>query len=228
MSHQKSINRLRSCLFLLLVALFAGDAVWAEVSLVIDKPAFRLTVLDGADTLAQFPIAVGQNYGHKHSRGDMKTPEGTFTIRSIEDSRKWGHDFKDGNGYIRGAYGPWFLRLTFGYGIGIHGTHNPGSMGKRATEGCIRLRNDDLQMLHEMVKVGTQVQILPDPFSTPWTSPSSISRKKRHEPTGSPIGMPAIPKQEILPAAPFAVERDIEIYIVKPRVAQSKHRKSRK
>ena len=41
----------------------------------------------------------------------MKTPEGDFTIREINDSSAWKHDFKDGLGMIEGAYGPYFIRL---------------------------------------------------------------------------------------------------------------------
>jgi lipoprotein-anchoring transpeptidase ErfK/SrfK len=46
-------------------------------------------------------------------------------------------------------------------GIGIHGTHNPASIGTLATEGCIRLKNEDLQELRRLVDVGTPVRILP-------------------------------------------------------------------
>ena len=47
--------------------------------------------------------------------------------------------------------------------IGIHGTPFPESIGTRATEGCIRLRNEDILDLKQRVKVGTVVIILPDP-----------------------------------------------------------------
>ncbi|MBR0037381.1 MAG: L,D-transpeptidase [Bacteroidales bacterium] len=117
------------------------------------------------DTLLLFPISCGRNLGHKLRTGDMRTPEGTFRVTSIEDASDWGHDFHDGNGFIRHAYGPWFFRLSFGHGIGIHGTHDPASMGLRATEGCIRLRNEDLQKLRPYIKIGMWVEILPDTFT---------------------------------------------------------------
>lgn len=44
-------------------------------------------------------------------------------------------------------------------GIGIHGTHDPQSIGTDASEGCIRLHNEDLQELRSVVKVGTVVEI---------------------------------------------------------------------
>jgi len=94
--------------------------------------------------------------------GDFRTPEGEFPVSSIEDSRKWTHDFGDGKGRIKGAYGPWFIRLETGWkGIGIHGTHDPDSIGTAATEGCIRLANPDLLRLVARISVGTPVTILP-------------------------------------------------------------------
>jgi lipoprotein-anchoring transpeptidase ErfK/SrfK len=46
-------------------------------------------------------------------------------------------------------------------GIGIHGTHDNASIGKRITEGCIRLNNNDLKKLAEYVAVGIPVIIIP-------------------------------------------------------------------
>ena len=64
--------------------------------------------------------------GNKEKPGDMKTPEGLFSVQQIQDARAWTHDFGDGKGEIRGAYGSHFIRLkTPGHrGIGIHGTHD--------------------------------------------------------------------------------------------------------
>ena len=131
----------------------------------IDKQKLMLTMYSSdGEIVAAFPVACGKNIGQKQKPGDNKTPEGVFRISQIQDSSKWGHDFNDGKGFIRHAYGPWFMRLSTGrhQGIGIHGTHDPLSIGTRATEGCIRLRNDDLEKLHLLVKVGTTVIITPD------------------------------------------------------------------
>lgn len=132
--------------------------------IIIDKAAMRLMVYDykGAE-LMNFAIACGKNMGNKQERGDMRTPEGVFHISGIEDASQWKHDFKDGKGEIEGAYGPWFLRLdTPGHkGIGIHGTHLPESIGTRATEGCIRLKNEDIAKLKERAYPGMTVVIVP-------------------------------------------------------------------
>lgn len=134
----------------------------AEVMLRVSKTEMTLQVLEGDSLLVSYPIACGKALGDKQTSGDMRTPEGQFTITQIQDSRYWKHDFGDGLGVIKNAYGPWFFRLSYGMGIGIHGTHDPASMGHRATEGCIRLRNEDLLQLKPLVRVGTVVEILPD------------------------------------------------------------------
>ena len=73
--------------------------------------------------------------------------------------------FGDGRGEIL-SYGNRFMRLaTPGFtGIGIHGsTNNESSVPGRGSEGCIRLRNDDLDQLKERYAyVGMKVVILPD------------------------------------------------------------------
>jgi lipoprotein-anchoring transpeptidase ErfK/SrfK len=128
----------------------------------ISKEEMSLSVYDyKGNELCKFPIACGSNYGNKQEEGDMKTPEGVFRISEIQDASKWKHDFNDGNGEIPGAYGPYFVRLAVpGHkGIGIHGTHDPGSMEKRVTEGCIRLKNEDLEKFIPMIHNGTVVII---------------------------------------------------------------------
>lgn len=72
------------------------------------KTELKLFVIENSDTIFKCPIAVGKNYGNKTKAGDKKTPEGTFTICSIENSSCWKHDFKDGKGLRKGAYGPYF------------------------------------------------------------------------------------------------------------------------
>jgi lipoprotein-anchoring transpeptidase ErfK/SrfK len=44
-------------------------------------------------------------------------------------------------------------------GYGIHGTNEPRSIGRRASHGCIRMRNRDVEELFEMVAVGDRVEL---------------------------------------------------------------------
>lgn len=139
----------------------AGDAPF----IVISKTGFTLALVDEkGEAIKEYGMSCAINYGPKKVKGDHKTPEGIFKINELLNAKGLSHDFKDGKGPIKDAYGPWFLRLDVpGFrDIGIHGTPFPESIGTRATEGCIRLRNEDITDLKQRVKVGTTVIILPD------------------------------------------------------------------
>lgn len=132
--------------------------------IVISKQDMQLNLINyKGDTLFCAPIAVGKAYGNKQKQGDMRTPEGVFKVVDIQNASKWTHDFHDGKGEIEGAYGKYFIRLKVpGHkGIGIHGTHVPESIGSRATEGCIRLNNDDLERLVTLIYPPLTVVITP-------------------------------------------------------------------
>lgn len=60
---------------------------------------------------------------------------------------------------IPNALGP--VKLSLGDGYLIHGTHryNGESIGDAASHGCIRMRNDDVLRLSDMIDVGTPVYI---------------------------------------------------------------------
>lgn len=130
-------------------------------SVVIDKAAFQLTLYKKGIEVRRFPVAVGLKPGQKKEVGDMTTPTGKFTVDEICEASTWTHDFGDGKGVIKGAYGPWFISLATPpwEGIGIHGTHDPKSIGTRASEGCIRMNNEDVAWLKKYVTVGMPVEI---------------------------------------------------------------------
>lgn len=132
--------------------------------IIVSKQAMTLDVFDpSGKAIMSVPIACGKNYGDKKESNDLKTPEGVFRVSEIADASGWLHDFKDGKGDIKGAYGNYFIRLvTPGHqGIGIHGTHDPQSIGMRATEGCLRLHNKDIDKLAKIVDSYTVVVINP-------------------------------------------------------------------
>ncbi len=133
------------------------DEPWIHVV----KGHFQMYFYRGDTVEKVYQIAIGANGGQKQRVGDNRTPVGNFSVQQIQDSRAWTYDFGDGKGPIRGAYGPWFIRLrTPGWrGIGIHGTHDPDSIGTMITQGCVRLRNEDVEELREKVFIGMKVII---------------------------------------------------------------------
>ena len=50
-------------------------------------------------------------------------------------------------------------RLNLGDGYALHGTDVPSSIGTSVSHGCVRLRNEDIETLYQMVPVRTPVYI---------------------------------------------------------------------
>ena len=155
----------------ILLALLLGAALSAaepeKYSLLVDKGAFTLSVLDASGkALMTFPVATGENPGNKRRSGDCKTPEGTFLVTWVQNTRGVLYDYHDGNGKVE-AYGPWFIHLeTPGFkSIGIHGTcpERDDRIGTRDSKGCVRLHNEDLLKILPYVSKGTRVTIIPGP-----------------------------------------------------------------
>jgi lipoprotein-anchoring transpeptidase ErfK/SrfK len=150
-------------MIMLAAGFLMAQPVSAQNKIIVSKSKLRLYVVSPrGDTLCNYPCAVGKYYGDKKKPGDYRTPEGTFKVIQIQDSRTWKHDFLDGYGNRDGAYGPRFIRLSVpGFtGIGIHGTCFPESIGSRCTEGCVRLLNDDVMKLISYVEVNNTVCVI--------------------------------------------------------------------
>lgn len=118
---------------------------------------------------------------HVEDGDRIELSDGTFIeVRGKEVGRinRWGnyHPFTpgteiifDGHIYIPpigspqrmipNALGP--VKLSLGDGYLIHGTHryNKESIGDAASHGCIRMRNEDVALLKDMVAIGTRVYI---------------------------------------------------------------------
>lgn len=57
-------------------------------------------------------------------------------------------------------FGTRWIGLNIPWGsYGIHGTNRPWSIGQFASQGCIRMRNKDVEELFEWVAIGTPVKI---------------------------------------------------------------------
>lgn len=191
-----SVNWSRlACLSLFLGTFLAANMACADEQhlIKVHKQSYQLELFEDGNVglLKVYSIAVAKNSGDKRMAGDNRTPtswgstvaipakhhgagvgvasaEVPFVVEEICNSSLWTHDFGDGKGEIAGAYGPWFISLDTGWiGIGIHGTHAPASIGTMASEGCIRMHNQDVAELKEIIYgpakgVGTRVVITED------------------------------------------------------------------
>lgn len=110
----------------------------------------KLAVIENGVVIATFQVAVGAKFS--------PSPTGEFTIISRVSNPTYYHG---GTVIPTGKDNPvgtrWVGLNLKGYGI--HGTNAPGSIGRAASHGCIRLRNRDMERLFTMLRVGDVVQI---------------------------------------------------------------------
>ena len=110
----------------------------------------KLAVTEGGNVVAQFQVAVGARVS--------PSPRGEFAVVNRVANPTYYHR---GSVVPSGKDNPigtrWIGLSKKGYGI--HGTNAPQSIGRAASHGCIRLRNQDMEQLFTMLQVGDLVQI---------------------------------------------------------------------
>lgn len=135
-----------------------------EVTRVIVRKGDRVMELWHHDrVLRSFDIQLGRNpLGHKEQQGDGRTPEGEFIV----DRRNPGSSFhlSLGINYPRpeDTARAQELGVSPGGDIFIHG-RGPDYRRVRGdwTEGCIAVRDREIEVIYSMVRDGTPVTILP-------------------------------------------------------------------
>ncbi|MEX1134281.1 MAG: L,D-transpeptidase family protein [Acidimicrobiia bacterium] len=117
----------------------------------IDLSERTLTYLEDGREILTTSVAVGSQRN--------PTPEGEFFITDSvtldNPTSPWGP-----HAFGLSARSDTITEYNGGDGIiGIHGTNRPGSIGNAASLGCVRVPNDVITRLHEMVPIGTPVKI---------------------------------------------------------------------
>lgn len=134
------------------------DAV-QDGGIVINIPQRMLFFRTGEQVFSA-PVAVGSS--------GWRTPISAFTIRVKETDPTWDVPASiQAEARARGQslparvppgprnpLGRHWLGLSLG-SIGIHGTNAPSSIYGAVTHGCIRMHNDDVARLYDLVEVGT-------------------------------------------------------------------------
>ena len=126
-----------------------------NISIEVKKSTFRLDVRLDGKFLYSAKVGLGE-YG--------KTPLGTFVIDVKQEHPDWQ---KPGQPVVR--YGDpenplgecWlgFKNTEEHRGYGIHGTSQPDSIGTESSQGCIRMRNEQVTFLYRLIPTGTRVTI---------------------------------------------------------------------
>ncbi len=158
-------------------------------TIVVEKGARTLALVESGRTVARFPVLVGGNPGPKKQEGDGRTPEGHyFVLRLLADEAAAGVGYYKGlhisypevkdaeRAYLEGRIGDDLLRrilkdyatgtippqesLLGGY-VAIHAGLAPDEPFERGTKGCIVMRNADMDSVYAFAQAGTPVLIVP-------------------------------------------------------------------
>lgn len=142
------------------------------VYVIIDKSDYELKLYDDQGWYASYPVVFGsRDLGDKMMEGDRKTPEGSFKIISKRPHSKWHKMFmldypnEESWAKFRNRKARHLIPASakIGGGIAIHGTWPNDDIVvddyTNWTNGCISVKNDDLDELDNFLPVGTRVII---------------------------------------------------------------------
>ncbi|QDT52949.1 Putative L,D-transpeptidase YkuD [Caulifigura coniformis] len=120
-------------------------------SAVVDLSDFELTIHAHGYFVKRYQVGIGK---------DNSSPYGNFKVQNkLTDPTYYGptkiieHDDPENP---LGEY--W---ISIGDSFGIHGTIHPDSIGKAESEGCIRLRDEDIAEVYDFLSEGSDVTIRP-------------------------------------------------------------------
>ncbi len=126
------------------------DISGLRYALVVHLVSLRLDLLDTGRRVETFRIGVGTQ--------NTPTPLGHYYVKELirppDQETVYGH-------YVLGLSGFSNVLLNWPDGgvIGIHGTNNPDSIGRRVSHGCIRLANANIERLAKLLPLGTPVSV---------------------------------------------------------------------
>ncbi len=122
----------------------------APFSIQIDKSKNTLVLYSDGEPVKKYSVATGKK---------NCTPVGEFKITDKLVNPTW---FKTGAilppGSPENALGTRWMGFDKP-SYGIHGTIEPKSIGSQASEGCIRMLNEEVEELYSIVPVGTKVTV---------------------------------------------------------------------
>lgn len=126
-----------------------------DMRLVLRLGERRVYLYDGDTVEATYPVAIG--------KPGWETPTGSYEVLYMLDQPGWTNPFT-GDVVPPGPDNPlgerWIAFWTDGQNyIGFHGTPNRESVGQAASHGCVRMYNEHIRELYELVEVGTPVMV---------------------------------------------------------------------
>ena len=133
-----------------------------NISIKIDTKTNMLGVFESEKLIAAYPVTIGSAQtaspiGDWKVRGVAKLPRFRYDKEMLEHGKRSGNFYMLAPG-PRNPVGVMWIALNK-KGIGIHGTDDPGSIGRAVSHGCVRLANWDVVRLATKIKAGDNVSI---------------------------------------------------------------------
>jgi len=126
--------------------------VWnSPFSVLVDKSQNILMLKSDEEIVKTYIVSTGKN---------NCTPAGTFKVVNKLANPTW---FKAGAVVPPESQENVLGTRWMGFdlaGYGIHGTTEPQDLGKQVTQGCVRLKNSDVEELYDIIPAGTEVTII--------------------------------------------------------------------
>jgi murein L,D-transpeptidase YafK len=148
-----------------------------KLALVLDSTKSTLFVFENTGTapryVADYYVSIGKNGLEKLREGDKKTPAGVYHVVSELPKDKLA-DFYGSGAYPISYPNEWDrIRGREGHGIWLHGTpRDTYSRPPRASDGCIVLTNQDLEVLASRLQIGSTPIVIAD--SIDWVKPEEV------------------------------------------------------
>jgi len=137
-----------------ITTVYAGEKEILSPGIVINLPSRMLELYSGNTLVKEYPVAIG--------KPSTPTPIGKFSIIDKEMNPVWVPPNGDTK-VLSGPDNPLGYRwLGFFNRYGVHGTNAPRSIGQVVSNGCIRMKEENVEELFELVKYGTPVKITYD------------------------------------------------------------------
>ncbi len=173
-------------IFSVVMTFFFTESYSQNNEIIVDISEQRLYLYNNDNLVQSFPVSTSK-YGEGQIENSFKTPLGLHEIKEkigdkvpintiftarvntnkVAEIQINPNDTEDDfvtsrilwldgleNGINRGVGVDSYSRYIY-----IHGTHEEGLIGQKASHGCIRMFNNDVIELFDMVSEGTKVQI---------------------------------------------------------------------
>jgi murein L,D-transpeptidase YafK len=144
------------------------DARLPVDSILVEKSAHRLSLYQRGRAVRTYLVALGQQpVGDKVRRGDMRTPEGRFTIEARNPGSRYHRALRISYPDAAHRARAHALGVSPGGDIMIHGLPprqawvGPAHRDFDWTEGCIAVTNAEIEEIWSAVPIGTPIHITP-------------------------------------------------------------------